>query len=72
MKGARKPQDNLFAANGMRILRAIRGLVSCKVTAREVVAIRSADWMDPKLLFNLNTSDKRRFDNEGGSKGADS
>lgn len=64
MKGARKPQDNLFAANGMRTLRAIRGLVSCKVTVREVVAIRSADWMDPKLLFNLNTSDKRRFDNE--------
>ncbi|KFZ15667.1 hypothetical protein V501_02626 [Pseudogymnoascus sp. VKM F-4519 (FW-2642)] len=64
MKGARKPQDNLFTANGMRTLRAIRGLVSCKVTVREVVAIRNGDWMDPKLLFNLNTSDKRRFDNE--------
>ena len=57
-------QDNLFAANGMRTLRAIRGLVRCKVTVREVVAIRSGDWRDPKLLFNLYTSDKRRFDNE--------
>ncbi|ELR06204.1 hypothetical protein GMDG_07859 [Pseudogymnoascus destructans 20631-21] len=64
MKGARNPQNNLFAANGMRTLRAIRGLVKCKVTVREVEAIWSADWRNPKLLFNLNTSDKRRFDNE--------
>jgi hypothetical protein len=61
MKGARKPQDDLFQAQGMRVLRSIRGLVGCKVTVREVVTTRSGSWMDPKLVFSLNVSERRRF-----------
>lgn len=45
----------------MRVLRSIRGLVGCKVTVREVVTTRSGSWMDPKLVFSLNVSERRRF-----------
>jgi hypothetical protein len=61
MKGARKPQDDLFQAQGMRVLMSIRGLVACKVTVREVVAIRTGSWMDPKLVFSSNVGERRRF-----------
>jgi hypothetical protein len=65
MKGARKPQDDLFKAKGMGAFRAIRGLVGCKVTVREVVAIDEGTWRNPKWVFrSLNAEEKRRFDEE--------
>lgn len=62
MKGARMPQKNILTAQGMHSLRANRGLVHCKVTVREVVAIQRGNWRHRELVFSLNTGDKRRFD----------
>lgn len=38
-KGARKPQNDLLRAEGMRVFRAIRGLRGCSVVVKENVEV---------------------------------
>jgi hypothetical protein len=67
LKGARKPKDNLFAASGKKTLRATRGLANCKVTVREIVAIRMyTGFMKTKLVFGVPAEHNhvRRFHDE--------
>lgn len=66
MKGSRKPRRDLFNARGMQAFRAIRGLVDCKITVREVVVLpcrRLNKRQSPRdvICMSLRPGNKGRF-----------